>query len=61
MEASKIYWSEETVNYFKFISNYLNKEQTIKKIELFVEVDCTPQGDESEEDLIKDLTNIIYK
>ncbi len=54
-------WSEETINYFKFISSYLTKKQTIKKIELFVEMDCIPEGDESEEDLIKDLTNIIFK
>ncbi len=54
-------WSEETINYFKFISSYLTKKQTINKIELFVEMDCIPEGDESEEDLIKDLTNIIFK
>ena len=58
---SLFYWSEETIDYFGFISSYLTKEQTIKKIELFVETDCIPQGDESEEDLIKDLTNIIFK
>ena len=58
---SLFHWSEETINYFKFISSYLTKEQTIQKIELFVEMDCVPQGDESEEDLIQDLTNIIFK
>ena len=57
---NKIHWSEETINYFKFISSYLTKEQTIQKMELFVEMDCIPQGDESEEDLVKDLTNLIY-
>ena len=55
-----IQWNEETINYFKFISSYLNKEKTIEKIELFVEVDCIPEGDESEEDLVKDLINKIY-
>lgn len=55
------FWTEETINYFKFISSYLSKEQTIREIELFVEMDCVPQGDESEEDLIQDLTNIIFK
>ena len=54
-------WDEETINYFKFISSYLTKEKTIDKIELFVEVDCIPEGDESEEDLVEDLTNIIFK
>jgi hypothetical protein len=56
-----IKWDEETINYFKFISCYLSKEKTIQKIELFVEMDCIPEGDDSEEDLIKDLTNIIFK
>ena len=56
-----IKWDEETINYFKFISCYLSKEKTIQKIELFVEMDCIPEGNDSEEDLIKDLTNIIFK
>ena len=55
-----IQWNEETINYFKFISSYLNKEKTIQKIELFVEMDCIPEDDESEEDLVKDLINKIY-
>lgn len=55
-----IQWNEETINYFKFISSYLDKEKTIQKIELFVEMDCIPEDDESEEDLVKDLINKIY-
>jgi hypothetical protein len=61
MVISKMQWSEETINYFKFISSYLTKEKTIEKIELFVEVDCIPPGELSEEDLVEDLTNIIFK
>ena len=57
----KIHWNEETINYFNFISSYLTKEQTIEKIELFVEVDCIPEGNESEEDLVIDLTEQIFK
>ena len=56
-----IKWNEETINYFKFISSYLSKEKTIEKIELFVEVECIPEGDLSEEDLVEDLTNLIFK
>ena len=56
-----IQWNEETINYFKFISSYLNKEKTIEKIELFVEVDCIPEDGESEEDLVNDLIKIIYE
>ncbi len=58
---SLFHWSEETINYFKFISSYLTKEQTIRKIELFVEMDCIPMEEETEEMLSKDLTNLIYK
>ena len=56
-----IKWNEETINYFKFISSYLSEEKTIEKIELFVEVDCIAGDGESEEDLVKDLTNLIFK
>ncbi len=56
-----IKWDEETINYFKFISSYLSKEKTIEKIELFVEVDCIAGDGESEEDLVENLTNLIFK
>ncbi len=56
---SLFYWSEETINYFKFISSYLTKEQTIRKIELFVEMDCIPTEEETEDMLVQDLVNVI--
>lgn len=55
-----IKWNEETINAFNFISCYLTKEKTIEKIKLFVEVDCIPEGDESEEDLVEDLVKRIF-
>ena len=58
---SLFHWSEETINYFKFISSYLTKEQTIRKIELFVEMDCIPAEEETEDMLVQDLVNVIYK
>ncbi len=58
---SLFYWSEETINYFKFISCYLSKKQTVRKIELFVEMDCIPAGEETEDMLVQDLINVIYK
>ena len=58
---SLFHWSEETINYFKFISSYLTKEQTIRKIELFVEMDCIPAEEETEDMLVQDLINVIYK
>ena len=58
---SLFYWSEETINYFKFISCYLNKKQTIRKIELFVEMDCIHAEEETEDMLVQDLISVIYK
>ena len=58
---SLFHWSEETINYFKFISSYLSKKQTIRKIELFVEMDCIPEKEETEDMLVQDLINVIYK
>jgi hypothetical protein len=58
---SLFYWSEETISHFEFMSSYLSKEQTIDKIKQFVVVDCTLQDEETEEMLIEDLTNIIYR
>jgi hypothetical protein len=43
------------------MSSYLSKEQTIDKIKQFVVVDCVPAEEETEEMLIEDLTNIIYR
>ena len=58
---SLFYWSEETISYFKFISSYLTKKQTIRKIELFVEMDCVPAEEETEDMLVQDLINEVYK
>jgi len=56
----KINWNQETINHFKFISSYLTKKQTMEKVELFVEVDCIVQEDESEDDLVSDLMKQIF-
>ena len=58
---SLFYWSEETISHFKFISSYLSKKQTVRKIELFVEMDCIPEEEETEEMLVQDLISMIYK
>ena len=51
------YWNEDTINHFKFISNYANKNEVIKQVTEFVEIDCTLENGETEEELIKDLIN----
>ena len=58
---SLFHWSEETISHFEFISSYLSKQQTIDKIKQFVVVDCVPAEEETEEMLVEDLINIIYK
>lgn len=57
---NKFYWNEDTLDYFKFQSNYQSKDEVIKEITNFVEIDCSLESNEIEEDLIIDLTNQVY-
>lgn len=57
----KYYWSEETVEHFKAESFYEYRGEIEKRIKEFVEIDCTPEDGETEEDLIEDLINEVYK
>ena len=60
VKEKKFYWNEETLNYFKFVSNYESKKQVIEEITDFVEYNCSLEDNETEEDLIKDLTKQVY-
>jgi len=60
MKNKKFYWNEETLNHFKLDSNYLSYEEVVNEITLFVENECSLEDNETEEDLIKDLTNQVY-
>ena len=60
MKNKKFYWNEETLNHFKLNSNYQNKEEVISEITSFVENNCSLENNETEEDLIKDLTKQVY-
>ena len=60
MKNKKFYWNEDTLDYFKFQSNYQSKEENIKEITNFIEHSCSLEDNETEEDLIKDLTNQVY-
>ncbi len=60
VKEKKFYWNEDTLNYFKFVSNYENKKQVIEEITDFVEYNCSLEDNETEEDLIKDLTKQVY-
>jgi len=59
-KSNKFYWSENTLNAFKFESCYQTKDETIRKITLFVENECSIEEDEEEEDLIQDLINQVF-
>jgi len=60
MKNKKFYWNEETLNHFKLNSNYQNKQEVINEITSFVENNCSLENNETEEDLIKDLTKQVY-
>jgi|TARA_R110001592_G_scaffold329930_1_gene611932 mannitol/fructose-specific phosphotransferase system IIA component (Ntr-type) len=60
VKENRFYWNEETLEHFKFNSNYQNKEEVIKEITLFVENECSLENNETEEDLIKDLIKQVY-
>ena len=60
MSNKKFYWNEDTLNHFKFQSNYQNENETIKEITKFVEIDCSLENGETEEMLINDLVNQVY-
>lgn len=58
---SKFNWNEETIQHFIFQSNYINEKQMLESVKDFVECDCTPEDGETEEDLVIDLMEQIYK
>lgn len=57
---NKFYWDEDTLNAFRFVSSYTNKEELLKSVTEFVEIDCHLEDGETEEMLIQDLMNQIY-
>tara|TARA_R110000737_G_scaffold24416_1_gene43076 strand:+ start:111 stop:290 length:180 start_codon:yes stop_codon:yes gene_type:complete len=56
----KYNWNKETLQHFKFESNYLSKKEVLKSVENFVNVDCEIQQNETEQDLITDLMKQIF-
>lgn len=57
---SKFNWNKETIQHFKFQSNYTGAEEILKAVTSFVEYDCTLDYEEKEQELINDLMSIIY-
>ena len=60
MTASKYYWNPETINHFQFMSSYLSGEDVLEIIQDFVSIDCTIENGDTEEDLVADLTRVVY-
>jgi len=59
-KEKKFYWNEDTLEHFKFQSNYQNENETIKEITKFVENECSLENNETEEMLINDLIKQVY-
>jgi hypothetical protein len=59
-KTKKFYWSENTLTHFRFESNYISKSEIKKNIETFIELECTIEGGETEEELSEDLFNQVY-
>ena len=53
-------WNKETIEHFKFESNYLSKKDILKSVENFVSIDCEIQQNETEQDLVSDLMKQIF-
>ena len=58
--SKEYYWNEDTVDHFKFISNYSHKSEVIDAIKEFVDLNYTIEDDESEEDLYNDLILKVF-
>ena len=60
MTVSKYYWNPETISHFQFMSSYLSGENVLEIAQDFVNVDCTIEDGETEEELVIDLIRVIY-
>ena len=55
MKTKKYYFNPATIGHFQFLSSYLSGEELYEKIQEFVEIDCTLEDGETEEELAEDL------
>ena len=54
------YFNEETIRHFQFESNYISKDEILKSVIEFVEIDCKYNNVEEEQMLINTLMKLIY-
>ncbi len=57
----KFYWNEDTINHFIFISNYGTVNEVHNMVKEFVDLNCSLEDGETEEELVTDLMNKIYE
>lgn len=55
MKTTKYYFNPDTINHFQFISSYLSGKELYEKIQEFVEIDCTLEDGETEEEIVNEL------
>jgi len=56
----KYNWNEDTVEHFRSESFYEYRGEMEKRIKEFVELNCTPEDGETEDDLVHDLIDAVY-
>ena len=54
------YFNDDTINHFRFESNYVSKKEIQKQINEFVEIDCEYNSNEDKQMLIDTLIKLIY-
>ncbi len=54
------HWNEDTLRHFQFISNYTSRNEILKQVVEFVEIDCQLEEGDTEKDLVENLMNKIY-
>ncbi len=54
------YFINDTINHFRFESNYLSKKEIQKQVNEFVEIDCEYNSLEDKQMLINTLIKLIY-
>jgi hypothetical protein len=57
----EFYWNEDTINHFIFISNYGTVNEVHNMVKEFVDLNCSLEAGESENELVIDLMNKIYE
>jgi len=57
----KYTWSDDTLDYFHYAMTIKPARQVYEEIQEFVETDCQLEDNETEQDLIDDLYNTLYK